>query len=337
MNPEYDGRYPLQGTLAVLCEGDVAGYEKDLLEKWLVQARSVASIDVWPCGTKKAAFGMADALGRSVPILVIEDRDYLSLDDAKKACDKNAADRRRRAADIKAWLSWQRHEIENYLIEPDVLIPVLSNEFPVDRKAVEERLGKLIESQSADQAANAVLSHLRERLPDRYKAVNGLPRKKLRPAWNGKAKEFDLPSLDDIKRGLSTIIGEAKSSMDAKIDSTKELDSFQERIDAWKSVDRSSDVWKCDWSGKEVLHGMLQWMAGEYGWTESRGQAPAIVDWDKLGSDEAKAQLRRIESAVQPHLIRGFLDFLSRSDEHPIRSEWKDLADECAKHSANVR
>src|SRR5260370_38574248 len=88
----YSSRYPRQGKFAILCEGDIAGYETDLLERWFALQAAHVFVDVWPCGTKTAIFGIADALGRAIPFFVIEDRDYRTIDQAQKDCQAELKD-----------------------------------------------------------------------------------------------------------------------------------------------------------------------------------------------------------------------------------------------------
>src|SRR5712692_4747380 len=92
----YSSRYPRQGKVAILCEGDLAGYEADLLEKWFALQTTHLFVDVWPCGTKTAIFGMADAVGRAVSFSVIEDRDYRTMEQARKDCEAALNDRKDR-------------------------------------------------------------------------------------------------------------------------------------------------------------------------------------------------------------------------------------------------
>ncbi|MFA7236729.1 MAG: hypothetical protein WC058_07685 [Phycisphaeraceae bacterium] len=333
MNSKYDGLYPLPGSLAILCEGDVAGYEKDTIEKWLVKSRDIAAVDVWACGTKTAIFGFADAIGRSVPIFAIEDRDYRSLQEAEGECHGNAQSRIDRGIAVKGWLAWQRHEIENYFIEPDILVPVLSTEFGVDSHIVTDRLNQLLKVQCIDQAARATLARFKSVLPDKHAVVGGLDPRKYRPKWNSESRAFDFPKIQTVDQGLAEIIQKAKPKMAIEIDENTQLQAFHEQVAVWKDMDSGKNAWKEDWSGKEVLHGMLQWMAGEFGWNNAPNEPQSPIAWDKLNQKEAKTQLRHIESVLQRSFVRAFLEFLSGSEAHPIRSEWNELAARIARNA----
>ena len=159
-DPRYSTRYPRQGDVALLCEGDVAGFEVDLLEKWTIQ-RTGIFIDVWPCGTKSSFFGVSDAIGRSRPIAVLEDRDFQTAVQASKACEQLAEKRRDREVEVKFWRAWRRNEIENYLIEPDVLSPVLAARFDISVADVSQRLQQVISVFGIDQAAQKAIYRFR--------------------------------------------------------------------------------------------------------------------------------------------------------------------------------
>ena len=81
-------RYPRAGNVAVLCEGDVAGFEVDLIEKWMAVRAPEVLADVWACGTQESIYGVADAIGRSRPLVVVEDRDYRTPEQASADCEE---------------------------------------------------------------------------------------------------------------------------------------------------------------------------------------------------------------------------------------------------------
>ena len=82
--PHYRGRYSRQGSLAVLCEGDVLAMRSTSWKNGPPPILTCLLRMCRPCGTKEAIFGVADAIGRSVPIGVIEDRDFRSAQDAAR-------------------------------------------------------------------------------------------------------------------------------------------------------------------------------------------------------------------------------------------------------------
>ena len=181
MNPvAAENRYPRTGDVAVLCEGDVAGFEVDLIEKWIADRVPHIMVDVWACGTQDSIFGVADAIGRSLPLVVVEDRDYRTTEQANRDCERKRKDRLKRTVAISEWRAWQRNEIENYLIEPEVVVPVLTRYFQIDDPAVVRvRLSSVVDCLRVDQAAQFALHQFQYSIPSKSRYIGGLPRKRL--------------------------------------------------------------------------------------------------------------------------------------------------------------
>jgi len=126
----YVSAYPRPGQVALLCEGDLIGYEATLFQKWTgVEFGNEPLVDIWSCGTSTSIFGVSDAIGRSRPIFAIEDRDFRSVEEAREDCKRNRKNREDREIRVIEWSAWNRCEIENYLLEPDVLFPIFSAVF----------------------------------------------------------------------------------------------------------------------------------------------------------------------------------------------------------------
>ena len=113
-----------------MCEGDLSGYEAAILGRWLRERTPTdKTVDVRPCGTSEALFGMADAIGRAVRVIVIEDRDFRSPDRAKAECDSTCTEREERNLAMRGWLCWSWNEIENYFLDDEVLLPAMKEIF----------------------------------------------------------------------------------------------------------------------------------------------------------------------------------------------------------------
>src|SRR5947199_269843 len=126
----YQDTYPRAGNIALLCEGDLIGYEASILRKWAdLRLGTRPLVDLWPCGTCVALFGVSDAIGRSRPLMVIEDRDYRTTLEASQDCKELKKRRAEREVRVIDWRAWRRNEIENYLIQPEVLFPVMADAF----------------------------------------------------------------------------------------------------------------------------------------------------------------------------------------------------------------
>jgi hypothetical protein len=110
--PLYPSAKPIGCDGLIICEGDATGYETALLKKWAdaadLNGRFVKAL---ACGTASALFGMADAIGRTTPIIVIEDRDFRTDDEARKECHKNLKNRQGRSVAVLEWAFWRRGEL----------------------------------------------------------------------------------------------------------------------------------------------------------------------------------------------------------------------------------
>ncbi len=195
-------RYPRAGDIAVLCEGDVAGFEVDLIEKL------VAVVDVWPCGTQDSIFGLADAIGRSRPLVVVEDRDYRTREQASADCERKRQDRLKRLVAVDAWRTWDRNEIENYVIERSVVVPTLAHYFQCEENDVEERLESVVTSLRIDQAAQFALYQFRYSIPPKSRYMRGLPRSTARPRWSASVGTIVVPDRPTMHDALRRVLKE---------------------------------------------------------------------------------------------------------------------------------
>ncbi|MEO7804375.1 MAG: hypothetical protein ABIS18_08495 [Actinomycetota bacterium] len=315
----YRNRYPLSGEVAVLCEGDLVGYEAALLERWIAQEPTF-SVDVWPCGTKTALYGVSDAIGRSRPIVVIEDRDFRTTEEADRDCNAKAQDRAKREVAVKTWMAWNRNEIENYLIEPEVLTPVLAEYFSISTDLAYDRLGALIPILRGDQAAQWALYNFRSNLST--VTLGGLPRSTHRPAWSDTTKTFLSPALAAVESQLQILEQEATSAAtprDSPAPSLVEL--FRAKNSEWASVSASDSVWKTEWCGKDLLVTIEHQFSGEFGW------ASQPVRWDQLKRAEAGKLGREIEWELQPALVASFLSWLASDQGGLVSKDWVQLRD----------
>lgn len=328
----YQHRYPRQGSIALLCEGDVAGFEVDLLEKWTIKRTGVL-VDVWPCGTKTSLFGVSDAIGRSRPIAVLEDRDFRTQEEASEYCKEMAEDRGDRAVDVKFWRTWRRNEIENYLIEPDILVPVIARQFDLSGDGVKARLQQVVSAFGVDQAAQQAIHRFRSLLsgkhPKRY--IVGLPRKKYRPTFGDSYSAVVVPDYDSVR---SMLMGEfEKKKMQLAADQQlldqgieEILSQFNEVAANWRNESLAGDAWREDWAGKDLLLFLFRWLAAEVGWFDTF-KTKQLIDWNSLNREEAEAKEREILAEVQPHLVAELLDYLDKNQSSVIGREWCELTD----------
>jgi hypothetical protein len=327
----YAGRYPLQGQVAVLCEGDLAGYESDLLARLTAQ---YGYVDVWPCGTKASIFGMTDAIGRAVPIVAIEDRDFRTPEEAAAECKKNLRDRvENRGVRMHAWRAWHRNEIENYLIEPTAIAPAFAQAFAVDEQQVLALLGNLLPSLVVDQAASWTIARFQGGLPDRHRYVPGLPRETARPRWADADRAVVAPEPTAVRSELENALERKLRAFDTKrhgLEVGTLIADFDSKCQEWAGPRLDSQTWRIDWSGKEVLAWLRRWFAADPGWWSEHRTERHGVAWQALSKDDSPALDRAIESALQPYLVRRFIEHLEQQPNDEIAAEWNELVSSVA-------
>lgn len=324
----YQNRYPRSGQIALLCEGDVAGYEVDLLARWTTTSPDLGMVDVWPCGTKTAIYGMTDAIGRSVPTFVLEDRDHRTQEAASKDCRANAKDRSKRGVKIGFWRAWNRSEVENYFLEPAILNPVFCKVFAVSEQTVQDTLQEIIAATAVDQALQMCLSEFRSAFPDGPQSVGGVPRKTGRPCCDENG--LVAPDVETVASLLGDVLDSAVERLAPEKCPDKEscLAAFQQRVDQWSSVALNDDVWRVDWAGKEILQLLRTHLSAKHGWPDETGSR-VPVQWSTLSRQQSGELDRTIERALQPRLIRQFLSVLASNEcvIPDVRDEWNSIID----------
>ncbi len=333
--PQYRDEYPGQGDVAVLCEGDVIGYECGILKRWLpsqIPGRPFA--DVWACGTSDALYGMSDALGRSCPIIAVEDRDYRRPDQAEEDCEKRKKDRQHRGVQIVDWVVWHRNEIENYLLENAVLLPVMQKAFSCEEHTVKDALRQVIRAMPVFQAFKHAIYQMRRMWgeSDVVRHLSNLPEDlSVRPSWDDDKDDFCCADPDAVAAGLRENLSEwrgcfAEDSSDEALAPNEWANVFPEKHDLWKDVPVESDVWRVEWAGKEILHCLLVVLTHRYGRPGSGAEREAMA-WNSMPSRKKRDEkLREIEGTLAPYLMRGFVRHLENTEGGPVAEEWRDLA-----------
>ena len=329
--------------MALLCEGDLAGYEADLFRKWQPQG---VYLDVWPCGTAAGLYGTADAIGRERPLVVVEDRDFRDPQLAARETAAKKKDRERRGVRVLHWRAWKRHEIENYLLESSIVLPSMAAAFGTDPKEIEELLEGLLSALAVDQAAQYAIYQMRHPwtthdLPGRLPP--GLPGE-ARPQWNSARKtELAAPSREQVERALSDVIDRGRETLndtEAAMEPDAVLQTFDDKCNEWASVSLDDAAWRVDWGGKEVLKYLRQGLAARQGWLDPATGRREPIDWTAMSSRRERDERdREIEHAIQPLLVRELLAVLSKAPsgdrwEDGMRDEWQELAKACLRKGA---
>lgn len=331
----YATRYPRSGQLAVLCEGDIAGYEADLLEQWTARQPSMGFVDVWPCGTKTAIYGISDAIGRGIPTCVIEDRDYRTVEMAQKDCKANQKDRQGRGVTIEFWRSWRRNEIENYFIEPLVVCPVFARAFATSEDIVSATLQDVIAKTATDQALQFTLAGFRDRFPKGERDVGGVSRADGRPKWSEGG--IQAPERNTVERLLGGVVSNALEKLETQGRPNRKhfIRMFGDKCDEWTDAQLDDSKWRVDWAGKEILQWVRISLSAKCGWPDSNGDRVA-VDWASISRNARDEKDREIEKALQPRLVKRFLQLLMSPETElaGVIDEWREIAS-CIEHATS--
>lgn len=342
--PLYPQNYSGPGSFAILCEGDLPGYEAAILGRWLRERTpTTETVDVRPCGTGEALFGMADAIGRSVRVIVIEDRDFRSAERAKAECAAKCAEREERNLAMRGWVAWSRNEIENYFLDDEVLFPAMREAFECtddDTKTARDETIKALRVFQVVQAAVSEADAGWAKLEAARRVGGG------RPKWSGTG--LDVPVATTVRTHLETHL-KAWQDKVYKDAAFKEpllgktlLDAFDARLRDWSVDPLPADVWKRDWAGKEVLKLVRQQLASRFRAPIASKQARIDrVDWFNVGNEASAAGStsnaeqrkqrqdaldRDIERAIQPVLVQHLWAHLSADATADMNKDFAEIA-----------
>jgi hypothetical protein len=324
--PHYHSSYPRSGDVALLCEGDLVGYETSILRRWLDQHLGTNPlVDLWPCGTGAAIFGMSDAIGRSRPIAVIEDRDYKAPSKAAEQSANKKQRREERGLSIAAWQTWRRNEIENYLLEPEVAVPCLASVFECARGEVEEVLEGLLPCLVVHQTFQHAFYHTRQI----WEATDSSPilpnSLSLSPVWDDQSLHAASPDFEtafqQFERNFS--LWRTRLGLPAGADSI--LAQVKSRHLEWERPSLNNRFWLHDWSGKDILQWLRIALTARFGWRDRDTGARTRIAWAGLNRARRDAQDRPIETELKPFLVHSFLDHLSGLKSGELHDEWHGL------------
>jgi hypothetical protein len=323
---QYAAKYPGQGKVAILCEGDLAGYETDIIARI---TSSYVFADVFPCGTQEAIFGFSDAIGRAVPVVAIEDRDFRSQDSACKECNAKAESRKERGVDLRGWRTWRRAEIENYLIDPKVSVSVLAEIFSIQESVIHDRLETILNFLAIDQAAMYTIYAFWSSLPKPTSHIPGLPRKVARPRWVAATTPIVLPASNTVEVELQKAVQDAAKHFgvkSTKINVESLMDTFRRKCTEWAAPHLTDLFWLNDWAGKEVLCSLLRWLTAEFGWPRYPVADQTRVNWEELTSAHRDSEIdRELARALQPYFVHRFCDIVQAGEDSDLIREWSEI------------
>ena len=333
VEPLFPDKYPRgtsTGTVAILCEGDQNSYEADFLEKWAsIDLPSGPDVHVWPCGTGSAVRGMADSLGRTVRIAALLDRDFNDESSIIKIKKKWSLD-----AEMLGWSflgvsMWGRNEIENYFLDDDVLLPVMTEGFGCSDadvfQAVNQAVKLLVPFQALQYAFHKTRSAWDDSDPQSLIGPS-------RPQWKPTGLEaVDSKKLED---DLKTRLAKWQKSVSDQ-DGLREpwkgeafLSTYVESIQKWSSFTSESMEWRNVWAGKEVLKLVRQQLAvKKAGWWSTDAAKEKPVAWSEMKNNkERAAHDREIENQLRPKLVDRLVSVITLNAAEPRRAEFVELA-----------
>ncbi len=325
----YANQHPGPGAVALLCEGDLLGYEASALRKWLDRRVQAPLVDVWPCGTANAVYGLCDAFGRARPIIAIEDRDFRSAAEADKHCVDRRRDRAdRRGLHVVAWRCWRTNEIENYLLEPEVVTQVMADWFGCGEGSVRAALAEVLRTLAVCQAASCALDQTRHAWLLRDPTDRRKDNIKYSPEW-GDPHVLIAPRQNDVRDALAERERDWSSWTPPTAGDVGLVATFDECYSRWRALDCDAVEWRLHWSGKEVLKYLRMLLAGQHGWFREGKREPPVA-WHAMPNNRERAGLdRQIERTLRPPLVDRFIEWLGEDGEEEARTEWREIADLC--------
>lgn len=328
--PLFPNAYPRGGKVAILCEGDVVGYEAKLLKQW---ADSVSPggrlVDVWPCGTSEALFGVADAIGRTVRCVVIEDRDFRDSSEADEACTKIKKDRAERNLAILDWRCWRRNEVENYFLDDDVLLPVMTGAFGCTDAEARDAVANAIRLLVPFQAMHAAFHKVRFLWDEADPAMLLGP---TRPRW--RPDGLEPVDISQVEKNLQERLVRWQTSV-YKDGALREpwkgdafLTEFRRLVAKWGTPDVGSAVWREVWAGKEVLKLVRQQLCTlRPGWWSADPAKAQSVVWHAMKNNRVRdAHDREVERALLPNLVGRFCQLILAPGTDARNAEFDELA-----------
>lgn len=328
------GLYRGSARVALLCEGDVIGYDVQLLSKWCRSARGGRlHVDVWPCGTGDGIRALADSYGREVYIVGLEDRDFRTPKEAESDCEETFKElEERRGIAIRAWKSWKRNEIENYFLDDEVIVPVMCERFGCKEGDVHSSIEGALAALIPFQALHAAVYRTRRAWRETDPAISTSSSPSLfvsaKPKWTAdglisaepKSVRDDLSKVSERWRTCFT-----NGELNAKLAPKAIVNLFEEYIATWAGMSRNQVAWRLDWMGKEVLKLIRQQLAAKASVLKVIAEQPVV--WHKLKRAESDVLDRKLERELQGHLVKACLDRVSSGADEAVRAEFDSIVD----------
>jgi len=328
--PLYPNAKSVDADVLILCEGDAVGYETELLKLWADSADLAGRfVKVMPCGTADALYGVADSVRRTVPVIVVEDRDFRTADEARKECDKKLKNRELRNVAMRGWYAWQRAEIENYFSDDAVLTPVFADAFQCSEDDVRAQIRSALEHLSVSQAFEYALYRARKSWlsTDANRALRveclqwdatgqfALTAAEVRDKLKGR--------LEKWQRGLHN-----GSNWKDPLAGEQLFADFDAKCAEWTGLAYEDATWRQDWACKEVVkHVRMMLAQAKPGWWSTPTGKDAPVDWNAMPNDKSRDNHdRTLERVLQPKLVLALSRLLATDGAFDLRADLDKLA-----------
>lgn len=338
VEPLFPDKYPpgtSTGVVALLCEGPVEGYEAEFLREWSTKAPPKGRrVDVWACGTGAGVRGMADSLGRTVKTAVVLDRDFHDEDSSKAVYKEWATDAEKMGWSFLGVRMWNRNEIENYFLEEDVLLPVMTKAFGCADQDVKNAVDSALKLLVPFQALQAAFQKTRDLWSDTDPAVllqavdKTLPSYK--PAWtvtgltgiDPAQLEKDLPAR--LVKWRSEVCDKGGLREPWKGDAF--LAAYAEAVKKWSAFSFVSPEWRTTLAGKEVLKLVRQQLcAAKGGWWSEDKTNRLPVAWSAMKNNRLRDKHdREVENTLRPDFVGRLVELVVTN---PTDTRWAEFAE----------
>jgi hypothetical protein len=298
-----DDRYPGAGNVALLCEGDLAGYEASFFRRWA--PRDTLLVDIWPCGTGQAIVGISDAIGRERPVCIVLDRDFRSLEEATEDCKRDRKSREDRGIHVLGWRAWARNEVENYFLDEQILIPTLAAAFGCKEDDVRAALDEVLRALVPYQAVELAAYRARRRWMklDPAPVLPNLGEVRRKPSWSDRDGVPRVPEAnaiaDKLEENAKTVEDRFRAEFAQSV-----VKEFREAIAEW--TDLALAPWREDWCGKEILSWIRVTLSARFGFANGKK-----YHWDDLSRPAWEKQDREIERALHRDFVGALLASLT--------------------------
>lgn len=262
--------------------------------------------------------------------MIVEDRDYRSTSEASTDCKQRKKTRTERGVQIIEWRAWRRNEIENYLAEPSVLLPVMADAFQTTQNKIQDTLAEVLPTLAPFQAVQFALYRVR-RAWGKSDPSPILPQAPFHPVWHDSQCKASAPDFRTVRLEMECNLEKWRRKFLSKHTPPDELqgkDFIQDmemKFEEWRTVTFDDTCWRVDWSGKDVLHWLRIALTAKFGWRNAQTGNRNRTKWENLSRAQREANDRPIEFGLKAFLVTQFIHFVSQKQDSDIHNEWHGI------------